>query len=437
MYWIVMLSLLAMGSTVIKVDSKNTHAAISHPEKKPWQAGDILVITRQEKKIAWGIVKKAAAKGAVIKLTKVLGRVRVGDLVQARPPSDDPEVKPQKAKPKDKGPHQGVILAKPHFRAIFDLMLSYQPNRTPTLTFLNNHSLLLFSITPDRETEFVFEVSANPRFFELNYDWAPWLELRVGRIWIPFDDSEVHKFYGGRPQISRFLQPGATAFLPEIWADLGVGARASLLVIGGTEVAVDAYAVNGFGERSSGDPNPSLTERGESYPEFSSTQLQDNNDNKAVGGRLSMSVSDFLDVGTSVYQGVYSNRGKTPSALRLFGVDGRIRMGSYELKGGSIYGVVDLVGAKDADGLPVSFTKRGGYYAEIAYWTGDTRWALRGGQAQNDSRFLFAPSDQSIFGAIITSHLGPLLCSIEYSKDFEVREGKFYEFAALRLASHF
>lgn len=449
---------VAFGASVLKVDSKQSRIAISHVEGQRWEVGDTVAVEQAGQKIAWGVVSKVAAKGALANLThRTKTKVMPGGNVSRSEPPAGEELerlsfrasKPRASgeSPRSGSPHAGppgsIALARPSFRALFDLWLSYRPLHTPELTFENNHSLLMLAIAPDRSTEFVFEVSPNPRFFELDYDPYPGLEIRAGRIWIPFDDDITHKFYGGRPQLTRFLQPQATAFLPELWADMGVGIRASILSTGGAEVSGDLYVVNGFGERSTGDPHPLVASRAQSYPEFGSVLSQDNNDDKALGGRLSMSMRNLLDFGASVYRGKYTNRGQSQAAVTLFGVDGRLRFGAVELKGGNIYGVVDLIGATDSTGKPVLFARRGGYYAEVGVWFGDhsdhsaIRVALRAGQSQNDSRFV-ATSDQTVVGAIVTSHLGPIVWSVEYSKDIEKRDGKTEtDFAALRLSSHF
>lgn len=432
---------LGMASSVLKVDVKRARVAVSHPDGSKWQVGQSVAIESDDKNIAWGIVTKVTARGAIVLIKKRTEKALLAGqrVIESELPLDTPTKKPKrKTRDKEEGIHPRIVLSRPHFRALFDLLLSYRPKEIPSVTFENSHSFLVLQIAPSETIEFGFEVSTSPRYFELDYEAAPGVELRVGKIWVPFDDDEAHKFYGGRPNLNRFLQPTGTAFLPDVWADYGAGLRFSLLSTGGTEVSAHLYAVNGFGELSSGDPNPSLTQRAEAYPDFGSIATQDNNDDKAAGGRLSMSVRDVFDFGASVYRGKYTNRGKSQAAVTLFGVDGRLRLGSLELRGGNLFAEVELLGAKNSNGDAVSSFKRGGYYAEIGLWfSPSVKFAVRGGVSQNDSRFL-ATSDQTIAAAILSYRAQSLLVSLEYSKDFEVRDGKTNtDYAALRLATYF
>ncbi|MBI1859946.1 MAG: hypothetical protein HYR96_03390 [Deltaproteobacteria bacterium] len=423
----------APGGQVLKVDGKQARMAVTHLEGAMLEVGSTVLVGSADKPIAWGIVTRATQKGALVQITHRGTRpIAAGmSIVKSELPTDEEIAALNPKKKSAQGIHPQTALAKPNFMALFDLLLTYQPKNTPSLTFQNDHSLLLLKINPTTNLEFAFEVSPNPRFFELDYDLYPGLEFRVGRIWIPFDEDNAHKYYGGRPILVALLQPNASTFLPEIWTDMGVGVKVSLLSIEGTEVALHGYVVNGFGDLSSGDPNPDATVRGQSYPDFSSIQSSDNNDNKAVGGRIAISVRDLLSFGASVYRGSYPNRGTSQAFLNLFGLDGKVRLGALELRGGNIYGEVELVGSQ------VAGFRRGGYYGEIGLWVNQWKVALRGGQAQQDSRFL-AVTDQTIGGAIVSYHPGALHFSVEYSRDFEAREGKTNtDYAAVRMSAHF
>ena len=154
------------------------------------------------------------------------------------------------------GPHGGGFP--PSFKVYFDLLLTYRPGVTP-ITFDNFHTLLLADFIPRPDFQFSFEINPTPRYFELDYKPSQRLTLRAGRIWIPFDDMGPHNYFGGHINTSRLAQPNATSyFLPDIWADLGVGVKYDLYESSKINLTGDFYIVNGFGAGGT-DPTGQVT----------------------------------------------------------------------------------------------------------------------------------------------------------------------------------
>jgi hypothetical protein len=173
---------------------------------------------------------------------------------------------------------------------------------------------MILEIAPDPKFYFGFEVSQNPRFYELDYQLTKRLTIRAGRIYIPFDDLSPHSYFGGRANVTRLSQPGTgSAFLPDLWTDLGVGIKFAFVQSKDTNLELNAYVVNGFGEGTS--PGTDAV-----YPDFSTTNLQDNNSAKSVGARLQLSLlGETLVVGTSGYYGRYSNQNNPEASSKKEG----------------------------------------------------------------------------------------------------------------------
>ena len=109
------------------------------------------------------------------------------------------------------------------FKVFFDLALYSRPGVTP-LSFGNFHSYVFLDILPRENIQFSFDLASargSPSFYELDWQIAPWVQLRAGKIWIPFDDMSPHNLFGGRINVSTLAPPGGEPFLPSLWTDLG------------------------------------------------------------------------------------------------------------------------------------------------------------------------------------------------------------------------
>ncbi len=275
---------------------------------------------------------------------------------------------------------------------------------------------------------FTFDISASPRFYELDYNITPKLQIRAGRIWIPFDDLSPHNIFGGRVNVSR-LNPASNPtmqFLPDIWTDLGIGLRYQLIDTSALQGVAHLYAVNGFRD---GGTDPSSQTTGQSYPNFSSTVLgADNNADKSIGARVHMMWARKFGVGVSYFRG-----GWTPSTapagkgLSMLGLDGQLRLGPTEFRAGIASMNVDL---------PNDTMSRGGLYGEVSHRFGPRqqfRALARGGTLQLDNR-VFDVTDQMIVGGALVYAPGMVELWGEYSQDLKVVTGKVnYSYAAARL----
>ncbi len=160
-------------------------------------------------------------------------------------------------------------------------------------------------------------------YAEAHVDLSEPVKLKVGSLLVPFGqfnaehDSPLQEFTD-RPLVARRIIPSA-------WNDSGLGLYGSVQP-GGITLSYDLALVNGFTEKFSaidGTRNARASFR------------KDNNDNKTFVGRVGCSLDlEFLDAlsfGVSGLSGKYDGAGEREA--RMWGFDGRLRKGPFELLG--------------------------------------------------------------------------------------------------------
>jgi hypothetical protein len=314
----------------------------------------------------------------------------------------------------------------PNFKVYFDLDFANQPGLRD-LTFDNYHSFLFFEIQPTPEMQFSFDVNPAPRYYELDYTIHPRIQLRAGRIWIPWDDLSPHNIFGGRVNVSRLQPPGVALFLPDLWTDLGVGAKFTLIDTMELNLTLDAYVVDGFHDGGS-DPSPITANDPTGYPNFAdSGSTFDNNRDKAIGGRVHAMLFGRLGLGASFYTCQWNNQGLDPQRMTIVGFDGQLRFVKTEFRAGITTMLVNIPGAS---------YNRGGLYVELGQKLGaENKWKLlgRAGTVQLDSRVIDI-TDETIGGAMLLWQPGLVQYSIETNYDFNDVVGKpNRSYSALRL----
>lgn len=329
----------------------------------------------------------------------------------------------------------GPSTTDPHFKFYFDFMYKYRPGLTTEGShgFDSYHQLMLVEIMPSSNLTFATEVSASPRYYEVDYQTSPKMTWRWGKIWIPFDDMAPHNIFGGRINTSELHQGNEAAYLPDLWADLGVGMKYQILDTVPLASELHLYVVNGF--RSGGtDPTGS----GGAYPLFSTPPTSaDNNNDKAFGTRLHMKFFQRLGFGVSLYRGAWSDKGAPKSrGINMFGLDSQLRpSNSFELRAGLSYATVELPETSSKD----SYNK-GGAYLEAGYKFGENlnwKFLVQTGIVQNDSR-VKDNGDKQIVGVRLLRRMGPIEGSIYYSRDVMDIPGKANKnYGHLRLVTAF
>ncbi len=136
-------------------------------------------------------------------------------------------------------------------------------------------------------------IGGNNTFVEqayLDYWFRPNLAIKVGAMLTPFNRfDEFHdpltNYIITRPQMSREI--GVSA-----WKDVGVDLHGYFNLTGKSSISFNLYTINGLG--SGTDLRHSR-------------QYRDNNENKALGGRLNFMYHDILEIGGSVYYGAWDD----------------------------------------------------------------------------------------------------------------------------------
>ncbi len=312
----------------------------------------------------------------------------------------------------------------PQFKAYFDVLLTNRPGISP-LTFDNYHTFFLVDFIPKPGIQFSFELSPTPRFFQLDYDITDRFGFYVGRIMVPFDDMNPHNRFGGYINNSKTAQPGAPAFLPDIWADLGVGIRYKLLDLSNLTVLTHLYLVNGFQE---GGNDPVTV--GSPYPNFGALPAPDNNADKTLGVRFQTDFFQMVSFIFSFQTGNYANAGRPSSRMTVLGAGARIRPNSTtQIRVGYVYFTVDL-----PLGSALSSFQRGGLYGEFRQKFGSFYAAVEAGVLQTDDR-VSDGGDQTMVGGRLGYQTAMFDLSLQYRHDMKDSAAKINrDFTALRFA---
>jgi len=348
-------------------------------------------------------------------------------------------------------PAGGVL---PNFKFYFDFLLrSWKGKQNPggtggvsAFSFDSYHQRLLAEYTPTPELMFQADL-LQQQYFESDYMLTPRLQVRWGRIWIPFDDMSPHSMFGGRINTSEFRQANETAFLPNIWADLGVGFKYTLADSSSYSSDLHFYVVNGFQENRGGSPvdgegNASASGQPGSkaaYPTFDGTTggTGDNNNDKAFGARWHSILGRRFGFGISIYHDVYTDTGQDSRGILILGLDIQLRpTATTEIRMGYASMKVDLD--------PVASTKasfsRTGTYIELGQRFGlEERWKflVRAGSSQNDNRVVDV-SDKTIVGGTLLKNFGSIETQFNFFHDLHQVASKIaYNYGELRVVTAF
>jgi hypothetical protein len=309
------------------------------------------------------------------KLSSAAEVVDLSAMDAAKPPSTPTGAPAADASKSTMAVHQPTG-ADPHFSIYFDLLLAYQPGKAE-FSFLNFHPLLFLEIVPVPDLTFSFEVNPSPRFFELDYQATKNVQLRLGKIWIPFDDINPHSFFGGLVANSR-IRLGPTAYLPDVWTDLGAGVKLTLVETAKLTFVASLYVVNGFQDKGT-DP----TGRASNYPSFSDIPISttDNNTDKAFGGHFHALFNRVFGLGLSLYTGRWTPDGSEGKRINMIGIDSQYQSGKTQLKIGISKMFVGLPGTD-------SFNRQGEYIEVNHKFGAKDEWKVlaRGGYMDVDER---------------------------------------------------
>lgn len=316
-------------------------------------------------------------------------------------------------------------VAMPLLKTYFDLNLMGRSQVAP-LTFQSIHHFLFFELSPSPELQFNFHISDNPYFYELDYLLTKRLKLRFGRIYIPFDDMTPHNIFGGRTNVGTFALNTNTdaAFLPTLWTELGVGLRYIFKDTPKLFIEGALQFTNGF---QGGGTDPAATPVATvsaSYPNIrftnDSIRAIDNNDDKAISGRIAARINNRVGLGASFYTAAFTDRSvEVSQRITGYGVDAQVFWSRVTLRSGlAVFNVTQPA--------PSKAFSRSGAYGELSYKLDRAKkWTLqgRGGVVQLDDRVIDV-TDQRIVGGRILFKPGLIEFGLEHSRDLQKVDGK-------------
>lgn len=167
-------------------------------------------------------------------------------------------------------------------------------------SFTNNHSYLLITANPTEKLRIGFDIQFN-EYYEIEYAVTPTFFVKGGLIFLPFGDFKYHAAYGGKVySINNDL-------FPNWFTDYGMAIEHDLLDTDNFHLRYGAFISNGFQE-GLGDVNMNTIG-------YSS----DNNDDKAIGGRIKGTVFGGYSATASAMFDTWADDGS--GTLRLYAFD--------------------------------------------------------------------------------------------------------------------
>ena len=204
---------------------------------------------------------------------------------------------------------------------------------------------------------------------ELEQAWVEFQRVssfqpRVGVILVPVGRLNIHHDADKVDSVDRPL--GDRNVIPTTWFEPGVGFTGSV-ELGLVELGYEAYVINGLrGSAAAGGNEGGM--RGMRMHKDSSN---DNNNNKAVVGRLTVSPVAGLELGFSGYSGKYDPAGSL--GMRFGALDGHFRWKWLDLQGEWVEANIDRPDPTEVTSRvnqDASFTTDPGYYAPGAKFAG-------------------------------------------------------------------
>jgi len=212
-------------------------------------------------------------------------------------------------------------------------------------------SELEFGIGEDGETETELE------YADLHYYLTDSTVITAGKFLLPFGQfgPNLHPSWINRLPSMPGIYGGhggngtMTPLLP-LLSDVGVSASQTINLGGESRLFIDAYMVNG--------PKDDF-EDGELHGAEFEPSNSDNNDSKALGGRIAYAWLPRLEVGASFYQGAYDPGGNLD--FMATGIDFNYIAGFYTVRGEYIKTEMDK---QEVPADPVTQEDRNGWYLQ-------------------------------------------------------------------------
>ena len=175
-------------------------------------------------------------------------------------------------------------------------------------------------------------------FATMDYRFTDWFNLRGGIILIPMGrfnllhDSPLNDL-PLRPLVSRLI-------LPSTFAESGVGFFGTVYPTQLSKVDYEFYVTQGF---NGGDDGVNISEGGGVRSARGSFK-NDNNGNKAIVSRVSVSPFLGVEVAGSIHHGTWDNNSEHD--LTLLAIDGNLQRGPFEIQGEAAWANIEGSGER-------------------------------------------------------------------------------------------
>lgn len=190
-------------------------------------------------------------------------------------------------------------------------------------------------------TEIEFEFAGSPlkkegvqgagevllEFSVVDFEIAEWMILRGGIVLVPFGAFNIRHDAPTRDLTER-PRP-LTTITPTTWFEAGVGLLGDIDLGAGVALDYEVYVINGLDAK---------IDREHGMKGAVGSKLEDNNDDKAVVGRLGFSPMLGIDMGVSGYTGVYDD---SDNRVNMVGADLTLRFGWFEFLGEYVRAFID------------------------------------------------------------------------------------------------
>jgi hypothetical protein len=209
-----------------------------------------------------------------------------------------------------------------------------------------NHRYIIFVYSHITEristaTEVEFEWAGSPlkrdgvltfgetllEFSVVDFEMTEWLIFRAGVILVPMGSYNIRHDAPAQELAERPI--AYTTIVPSTWFESGAGFLGEFDLGKGMNLAYELYAINGL------DAN--ITD-GLGFRGARGSNLQDNNDDKGIVGRVAFSPALNLELGLSGYTGAYDLQNRR---VNMGNVDAFWRAGPLDLHGELVYAKID------------------------------------------------------------------------------------------------
>lgn len=219
-------------------------------------------------------------------------------------------------------------------------------NATGQDSYFLAHRYVLFVYSQISEristaTEIEFEFAGSPakkdgalgpgevllEFSVVDFRIADWMILRGGIVLVPFGAFNIRHDAPTRDLTER-PRP-LTTITPTTWFEAGFGLLGDIDLGAGVALDYEVYVINGLDAK---------IDREHGMKGATGSKMEDNNDDKAVVGRIGFSPMLGIDMGVSGYTGVYDD---SDNRVNMLGADLTLRFAWFEFLGEYVRAFID------------------------------------------------------------------------------------------------